>query len=279
MGRPNLTSSIWHCMHKQKGAKFNSCLYSDSREVTSRQAMHAPHNDSVTLNILCYVLLLVSCCRATGQQYWWERFPANAGRSTTAYMFAFTDPAPCQANLLQQMLDAYTSLLPTYLATSSSDSRRATGSSGSSEPAPAVAAQSAEAGESGSPHPLDFQRLVVGFVPCYGERVLPVVGRVLPVGDAAGNRSALSLAGFCALVRHLPRVVGGVREALAAGALGREDLALLQPYSPGVDAGTAMQRSMAVHSNQLEEILGKGGKEPVGERVVSGRGERRWGWG
>eukprot|EP00883_Tetradesmus_obliquus_P008488 jgi/Sobl393_1/19202/SZX60596.1 len=139
-------------------------------------------------------------------------------------MFAFTDPDPANAGLLQHMARQYAAQLPTYLGV--------------------------------PPGSLAVQRGVFGVVPCYSSRTPPLVDRLLPVADAAGNRSALSLAGFCALLRHLPRLTGGIREALAAGALSKQELGLLQPWCPGVAASTAMQRTMAVYSCQAPTIRG-----------------------
>jgi hypothetical protein len=63
----------------------------------------------------CMAVLLVLCCRSACQQYWWERFPAQGGAATTSYMFAFTDPHPANAGLLQHMARVYAEQLPTYL--------------------------------------------------------------------------------------------------------------------------------------------------------------------
>lgn len=52
---------------------------------------------------------------ATCQQYWWERFPADGGAATTAYMFTFTDPAPANRDLLGDMVAHYNSVLGAYL--------------------------------------------------------------------------------------------------------------------------------------------------------------------
>jgi lycopene cyclase CruP len=145
---------------------------------------------------------LLAACSTTGMQYWWEKFPAQGGAATTTYMFTFTDPAPSHVGLLSTMAGQYLQQLPQYLAEPTSST--------------AGAGADKEAGQ-GSVPPLE--RLLVGFVPCYDGSVAPAADRVLPVGDSAANRSTLSLAGFCALVRHLPRLVGGIREALDAGAL------------------------------------------------------------
>jgi hypothetical protein len=63
----------------------------------------------------CVAVLLLLCCRSACQQYWWERFPAQGGAATTSYMFAFTDPHPANAGLLQHMARVYAEQLPTYL--------------------------------------------------------------------------------------------------------------------------------------------------------------------
>lgn len=119
-----------------------------------------------------------------------------------------------------------------------------------------------------APDQLAVRRGVFGCVPCYSDRVTPVVDRLLPVGDSAANRcvcrwrsgegpahtlparavarcclsvplcvscmlvsllrtsllyrSALSLAGFGALLRHLGRLTAGLSEALAVGATTRQ---------------------------------------------------------
>ncbi|KAF6259744.1 hypothetical protein COO60DRAFT_1700692 [Scenedesmus sp. NREL 46B-D3] len=160
--------------------------------------------------------------RSACQQYWWERFPAAGGAATTSYMFAFTDPHPANARLLQHMAAVYAAQLPTYLGV--------------------------------PPGSLRVERGVFGVVPCYSSRVPPLVDRLLPVGDAAANRSALSLAGFCALLRHLPRLTAGILEAVAAGAISKQELGLLQPWCPGVAASVAMQRTMSVYSCQRDAI-------------------------
>jgi hypothetical protein len=61
---------------------------------------------------------------------------------------------------------------------------------------------------------------VSGFVPCYAQHIAAPADRVLCCGDSSGNRSALSLAGFCSVVRNLPRLQAGITGALAAGKTG-----------------------------------------------------------
>jgi hypothetical protein len=74
-----------------------------------REAVRGPLLQCVQL---CALAL---CCRSACQQYWWERFPAQGGAATSSYMFAFTDPAPANAGLLQHMARVYAEQLPSYL--------------------------------------------------------------------------------------------------------------------------------------------------------------------
>ena len=60
------------------------------------------------------------------------------------------------------------------------------------------------------------------------------------VGDASGIQSPLSFGGFGALTRHLGRLRGAVTGALAAEALGKQDLARVNPCAhASVDRGRA----------------------------------------
>jgi hypothetical protein len=68
--------------------------------------------------------------------------------------------------------------------------------------------------------------------------------RVLQVGDASGIQSPLSFGGFGALTRHLRRLLSALDEALAADALQQSDLALVNPYNPGLSSAWMLQRAM-----------------------------------
>lgn len=67
----------------------------------------------------------------------------------------------------------------------------------------------------------------------------------LQIGDAAAIQSPLSFGGFGAMLRHLPRLVAGVDDALQCERLRRADLALLQPYQPSLSAAWLFQRCAA----------------------------------
>lgn len=52
-------------------------------------------------------------------------------------------------------------------------------------------------------------------------------------------------------MRHLPRLVAGVSEALQEDRLSQADLALLAPYQPSLSAAWLLQRAMAVRPGEL----------------------------
>jgi hypothetical protein len=74
------------------------------------------------------------------------------------------------------------------------------------------------------------------------------VSVLLQIGDAAAIQSPLSFGGFGAMLRHLPRLVAGVDDALRCGRLDKGDLALLQPYQPSLSAAWLFQRCGASHA-------------------------------
>lgn len=66
------------------------------------------------------------------------------------------------------------------------------------------------------------------------------------IGDAAANQSPLSFGGFGAMLRHLPRLVAGVDDALGCDRLCKGDLVLLQPYQPSLSAAWLFQRCVVL---------------------------------
>lgn len=52
-------------------------------------------------------------------------------------------------------------------------------------------------------------------------------------------------------VRHLPRLVAGVAEALQEDRLSQADLSLLAPYQPSLSTAWLLQRAMAVRPGEL----------------------------
>jgi lycopene cyclase CruP len=149
-------------------------------------------------------------------QYFWEAFPANDGRTT--YMFTYLDAQPERISLTD-FFEEYWRLLPDYQQVSLEQ--------------------------------LQVKRALFGFFPCYRQSPLQYPwGRVLAVGDSSGNQSPLSFGGFGAMVRHLPRLVHGLDEALATDCLGVSALAQLQPYQPNLSVTWLFQRSMSVGVGQ-----------------------------
>ncbi|NEP43007.1 MAG: FAD-binding oxidoreductase, partial [Okeania sp. SIO2H7] len=133
-------------------------------------------------------------------QYFWEAFPARDGRTT--YLFTYLDARPERMSL-ETLFEEYLRLLPAY--------------------------QNIELQQ------LQFKRALFGFFPCYRNSPLKTPwDRILPVGDSSGSQSPLSFGGFGATIRHLKRLSGGVREAIAIDTLNAEALQLLQPYQPNI---------------------------------------------
>jgi len=161
--------------------------------------------------------------RESGLQYFWETFPAADG--VTSYMFCYTDPAPGKASL-REIFSDYVQHLPQYRGC-----------------AP------------------DFEgvrlnRVQCGVVPNWNASPpRPATSRLLHVGDSAGNRSALSFAGFGSMARHLGRLSRGLQEALDLGLTDRASLQMLQPRSPAISMTAAMQFSMGTRTGQkLEDV-------------------------
>jgi lycopene cyclase CruP len=161
--------------------------------------------------------LMASITPITRQcQYFWEAFPAQAGRTT--YLFTYLDAAAARPSLAD-LFEDYFRLLPEY--------------------------QTVELDQ------LQFQRSLFGFFPCYRNSPLKAHwDRILPIGDSAGGQSPLSFGGFGAMIRHLRRLSQGIDEALTVDALQRSDLSLLQPYQPNIAVTWLFQRSMSVGINQ-----------------------------
>mmetsp|Transcript_67224 Transcript_67224/g.217237 ORF Transcript_67224/g.217237 Transcript_67224/m.217237 type:complete len:711 (+) Transcript_67224:196-2328(+) len=165
------------------------------------------------------------------KQYYWEAFPTGAGETErTTYLFTYMDAAAERPSVEQQLED-YWDLLPSYQRHNCSAFR----DEGLS------AEQAVTAGK------LQLKRVLYGCFPTYRDSPLPPVSdRVLAVGDASGIQSPLSFGGFGALTRHLVRVSDAVAEALAHDTLSREDLAAVNAYLPNQAATWMFQRAMMV---------------------------------
>jgi lycopene cyclase CruP len=161
--------------------------------------------------------LFVSFTPAQKQcQYFWEAFPAQDGRTT--YLFTYLDAHPKRPSL-EELFDDYFALLPSY--------------------------QQVELEK------LAFKRAVFGFFPCYQDSPLRSPwSRMLAVGDSSGSQSPLSFGGFGALIRHLPRLIQGIHEALEEDLLDAASLGLLQPYQPNLSVTWLFQRTMSIRMGQ-----------------------------
>lgn len=149
-------------------------------------------------------------------QYFWEAFPARDGRTT--YLFTYLDAAPERLSLAE-LFEEYWRLLPDYQQVTLEQ--------------------------------LQVKRALFGFFPCYRQSPLQYPwGRTLAVGDSSGSQSPLSFGGFGAMMRHLPRLVHGLDEALAWDCLAIGALAQLQPYQPNLSVTWLFQRSMSVGESQ-----------------------------
>ncbi len=70
------------------------------------------------------------------------------------------------------------------------------------------------------------------------------------MGDASGIQSPLSFGGFGALTRHLDRVSGAISEALHNDCLHKDDLSMINPYTPNLSATWMFQKAMSVRVGQ-----------------------------
>lgn len=163
--------------------------------------------------------------------YFWEAFPVGIGRPgglqpgessvKTTYMFTYFD-AEEQRPSLNTLMDDYWDLLPKYQ--------------------PSIVDPETD---------LDVKRVLFAYFPTYRDSPLqPKWSRVLAVGDASGIQSPLSFGGFGALTRHLSRLSDAITDALEANCLHRDDLALINPYTPNLSAAWMFQKAMSVKIGQ-----------------------------
>ncbi len=151
-----------------------------------------------------------------GCQYFWEAFPAREGRTT--YLFTYLDPG-ADAPSPRQLLSDYLRLLPQYQGWDLSQRQ--------------------------------FQRLLCGVLPSWRRSPLRTPwARVLCIGDSSGLQSPLSFGGFGSLLRHLPRLVTGLTEALGRDYLDKPDLDALLPYQPNLAVTWMFQRSMSLRPGE-----------------------------
>lgn len=184
-------------------------------------------------------------------QMYWEAFPSSlppsssdsssssssASTERTTYMFTYLDGSETNPSI-EQLFETYFQSLPQYQA--------ANGISNLDD--------------------LEFLRLLYGVFPTYRASPLrPSFKGILAIGDASGIQSPLSFGGFGAICRHINRLTAGITEAVDAGMLDEDSLALLNPYNPALSGSWMMQRAMSipgdrptrdVNKNFINKLLG-----------------------
>ena len=156
--------------------------------------------------------------KKSAYQYFWEAFPASSGRTT--YLFTYLDIDRDRPTLKQMFADYYQQMPPYQGITDNPD----------------------EACRS-----LTVQRALFGIFPSYKNSPLQApCDRLIFVGDSSGCQSPLSFGGFAALLRHLPRLVVGIDDALTENKLDKKTLNDLQPYQPNLSVTWLFQQAMSV---------------------------------
>ncbi len=156
--------------------------------------------------------------KKSAYQYFWEAFPASAGRTT--YLFTYLDPHRDRPTLTEMFRDYYEQM-PAYQG---------------------LAEKPDEAWRS-----LEVKRALFGMFPSYRDSPLQApCDRLIFVGDSSGCQSPLSFGGFAALLRHLPRLIAGIDDALTADQLDKKTLNNLQPYQPNLSVTWLFQQAMSV---------------------------------
>jgi hypothetical protein len=98
---------------------------------------------------------------------------------------------------------------------------------------------------------LEVKRVLFAYFPTYKDSpVQPAWSRILAVGDASGIQSPLSFGGFGALSRHLGRISGAVSDALEKDCLHKNDLSLINAYTPNLSAAWMFQKAMSIRVGQ-----------------------------
>ena len=104
---------------------------------------------------------------------------------------------------------------------------------------------------------VELERVLFGFFLCFRDSLSPVkFDRVLPVGDAAGHQSPVSLGGFAACVRHLGRIVVAVDEALVIiddSVCATRELQRVQFYNPSLSTAWLFHNFMAVQKDLISK--------------------------
>ena len=172
-------------------------------------------------------------------QWLWEQFPAAGGEARTLYRFAYVDAESSRPSL-EASLEGFFLELPDALSSGSGEGDIHSSSSNSSSSKSCSYKDSKRVPLSA----LQIDRVLFGAFPSYARApLLPSSDRILHAGDAAGGASPLSFGGFGAMLRHLPRLVAGVPEALEASRLSAE--AVRAMVSGGGGGGSCRKRAAA----------------------------------
>ncbi|GAB5367205.1 hypothetical protein AAMO2058_001209700 [Amorphochlora amoebiformis] len=181
-------------------------------------------------------------------QFFWEAFPAGSGPlDRTTYLFAYMDTHPSRPSL-QRMFEEYIRMMPMYQKLN------------------------ATLEDLVDTHQLKINRLLYAVFPSYADSPLSLPSnwhRITSIGDASGVQSPLSFGGFGALLRHLPRTVDGIVDALDGDLLDRKNLGMLNPYLPNLASTWMMQRSMSAPASPTWYNPGLGGEEGLGSDLIT----------
>jgi len=164
-------------------------------------------------------------------QHFWQAFPASRTSAPTAeersvYMFTYLRPDAEMPSLLETM-ETFWRELPSYQRLD-------------------------DGGGDDALAQLDVSRVVFGWFPTYRRNspLRPSFDRVLSIGDASAVQSPISFGGFCAMLRHLPRLRRGVDLALRSDSLSCDELRLLTPYLPNLATAWMSSAAMTARSYQ-----------------------------
>jgi len=155
-------------------------------------------------------------------QHFWQAFPTTTDREErSVYMFTYLRPDPAMPSLLETF-ETFWERLSTY--------QRLENAGSQIDPLEGF----------------DVRRVLFGWFPTYRRNspLRPCFDRIFSVGDASAVQSPISFGGFCAMLRHLPRLRRGIDLALRSDSLQSEDLARLAPYLPNL--GSAWMSSSAM---------------------------------
>lgn len=192
--------------------------------------MHGLQGDAETGDVL------VSVAPASGgRQLIWEGFPGRNGE-TTVYLFYYDQTGNTEAakQSLLDLFERYFALLPTYR-------------------------KPKDGSEYGHLRP------VFGYIPAkYGRSGRTAARGLLCLGDSAAGQSPLTFCGFGSFVRHIGRVTGLVRFALAHNLLEEADMRKITPHQANLRVAWVMSRFMQpwrgsdpAATNRLMNVFGK----------------------